>query len=379
MGLFVLAVALAPARAQARRAFVTCEADDRLVVVDLLTMQVLKSLPTGKTPHVVVFTPGGKGYVNNRGSPSLTVVDAHRLEVVRTIPLPATSFQLALSPDGRTLAVACKDRLALLLVDTATDTVLRTVELGPPPAGAPGGALTRHPLWSADSRTVWVPDCAHNTLVHVDAATGALLATLPVPAPVHYLHRWPDARTLCAVTEGAGASSYVVLLDDNATTPAHLRPLPFPAAEKPYLHHGQLAPDLASFFVCRDGGREVLVLDVEGGQQLAQIPTRPGPGHAASSADGRRMFVIHHRDSVVSVIDVAQRMVIKTIQTGAGAKHAHACYLSADGGRFYVANAESGTLVAIDTATLEVAGSVAVGNTPMFFGVQEGEAFPPTE
>jgi len=50
--------------------------------------------------------------------------------VVKTIDLPATSFQLAISPDGKTLAVAYKDALKLSLIDTASDTITKTVDLG---------------------------------------------------------------------------------------------------------------------------------------------------------------------------------------------------------------------------------------------------------
>jgi YVTN family beta-propeller protein len=70
---------------------------------------------------------------NNRGTKELTIIDANGLEVLKTLPLPATSFQLALSPDGKTLAVAYKDTLKVSLIDTVTDEIVKTIPVGKEP------------------------------------------------------------------------------------------------------------------------------------------------------------------------------------------------------------------------------------------------------
>ncbi len=50
-----------------RLAYVPSEGDNNLTVVDLMTEKVIKTLPTGKTPHVLAFTKGGKCYVEQQG------------------------------------------------------------------------------------------------------------------------------------------------------------------------------------------------------------------------------------------------------------------------------------------------------------------------
>lgn len=117
-----------------RLALATSEADRSVVVVDLETEKV-KILPTGMVPHAMAITPGGKIFVSNRGSTELTVINGMAAEVVGTVPLPATSFQLAVSPDGRTLAVAYRDALKLSLVDASTNAIVKTIEVGKPPEG----------------------------------------------------------------------------------------------------------------------------------------------------------------------------------------------------------------------------------------------------
>ena len=136
-----------------RYAFVTNEGDNNLIVVDLNTEKTVRVLPTGKAPHALAFTNKGKGYVNNRGSKDLTVIDGNRFEVITTIPLSATSFQLALSPDGKTLAVAYKDALKVSLIDTSTDSVIKTISIGREPEWAFKGAMMRHPYWSRDPQS----------------------------------------------------------------------------------------------------------------------------------------------------------------------------------------------------------------------------------
>src|SRR5208282_815814 len=202
-----------------RLAYITNEGDNNLMVVDLNAEKVMKTVPTGKTPHALAFTKEGKCYVNNRGTRDLTVIDASRFEVIRTLPLPAISFQLALSPDGKTLAVAYKDALELSLIDTAADNITKTIPIGKAPEGVFKGAMMRHPYWSKD---------------------------------------------------------------------------------------------------------------------------------------GKYIFVIHHKDNVIAVIDTEKREVVKNISVGNGKKQAHAGYFTPDGQYFYMINTEDNVMVKIDVRKMEV-------------------------
>lgn len=137
----------APPSSSERFTFVTSEADNSLTIIDLKTEKMIKRLPMGETPHALVFTKTGKGYVNNRGSRNLTVINGNTFNIIKTIPLPASSFQLALSPDGKTLAVAYKDALQISLIDTVTDTVIKTIAIGKEPGRMIKGAVMKHPYW----------------------------------------------------------------------------------------------------------------------------------------------------------------------------------------------------------------------------------------
>ena len=191
----------AAAGASDRFAFVSSEGDNNLVVIDLNTEKIVKTLPTGKTPHALAFTKDGKGYVNNRGSKELTVIDGNKFEVIRTIALPATSILVALSPDDKILAVVYKDALKVSFLDTATDTIIKTIAIGKEPDGVFKGAMMRHPHWSKDGNVVYATDDVNNNIVKIDAKTAEIKATIALPGPSHYLHPSSDGKLLYSVNE----------------------------------------------------------------------------------------------------------------------------------------------------------------------------------
>ena len=110
--------------------FVTSEADDSLAIIDLKTEKTIKTLPTGKTPHALVFTKTGKGYVNNRGSRDLTVINGNTSNIIKTIPLLASSFQLALSPDGYHLYMVNAGDNAMMKIDVTKMEVIASIPIG---------------------------------------------------------------------------------------------------------------------------------------------------------------------------------------------------------------------------------------------------------
>jgi DNA-binding beta-propeller fold protein YncE len=362
-----------------RLALISSETDGNVVVVDLRTEKTVAVLPTGKVPHAMAITPGGKIFVNNRGTKELTVIDGMAMKVSGTIPLPATSFQLAMSPDGKTLAVAYLDALKLTLVDVASGTIVRTIDVAAAPASGFKGAMMKHPYWTPDGRFVYVADAVNKAIAKVDVAQGKVAKTLAIDGVNHYLHPSPDGKLLYAVNERRGGGTSLVLID--AATDAIVKDLPVALAEgeKALGHHGAFTKDGRHFLFCNEGGNRVSVLDVAKKEWLKTINTGKGPGHAALSPDGRHFFIVHHNDGIITVIDAAKLEVVKNIRIGNGDKQSHAAWFTPDGKAFYVVASGDRALVRIDVATMEVAGRMPVGANSMFFAVKDGNSFPATE
>jgi YVTN family beta-propeller protein len=368
------------ASASDRFAFVTSEDDNNLTILDLNTEKVVKTLPTGKTPHVVAFTSAGRGYVSNRGSRDLTVIDGNTFSVIKTIPLPATSFQLALSPDGNTLAVAYKDALEITLINTATDAVMRTIAVGKRPEGGFRGAMMRHAYWSSDGAYVYASDDVNDSIVKIDIKTGEIKASISLPGPTHYIHPSEAGKLLYAVNEGKkqGGTSITVIdaLRDKVVKDI---PIPLEPGERGSLHHGEFSKDGKYFFVCNEGGWTVSIMDTAKLEIMKTVSVGLGAGHPARTKDGRYFFIIEHRNNFVSVMDIAKQEIVKSIAVGTGKKQAHASYFTPDGKYFYMVNAEDSMMNKIDVSTMQVVSRIPVGKTAMFFAIKEGKEFPGTE
>lgn len=375
-----LATPMAGYAAQAERlALVASEADGNVVVIDLNTEQVSKTLATGKVPHAMAIAPGGKIFVNNRGTKELTVLDGLAVAVAGTVPLPATSFQLALSPDGKTLAVAYKDALDLSLVDVASNAVVKTIEVGKPPEGEFKGVMMKHPYWSPDGQFVYVADAVNKVIVKVDVAQGAVDKVLNIDGVNHYLHPSPDGKLLYAVNEKRGGGASLTLID--AATDAIVKDLPvaLTEGEKGLGHHGAFTSDGRHFLYCNEGGDHISVLDVAKQEWVKTIKTGKGPGHAALSPDGKQFFIVHHNDGVITVIDAARLETVKDIRIGDGDKQAHAAWFTPDGKFFYAVATGDKALVKVDVASLEVVSKMPVGEKSFFFAIKDGQSFPATE
>lgn len=362
-----------------RLALVASETDGNVAVIDLNTEKAVKTLPTGKVPHAMAIVPGGKIFVNNRGTKELTILDGMAVAVAGAVPLPATSFQLALSPDEKTLAVAYKDALKLSLVDVATNAVIKTIEIGKPPEGAFKGVMMKHPYWSPDGKYVYVADAVNKVIAKVDVAQGAVARILNIDGVNHYLHPSPDGKLLFAVNEKRGGGASLTLID--AATDAIVKDLPVALTdgEKGLGHHGAFTRDGRHFLYCNEGGQYVSVLDVAKQSWVKTIKTGKGPGHAALSPDGKQFFIVHHNDGVVTVIDAARLEAVKDIKIGDGNKQAHAAWFTPDGRYFYAVATGDKTLVKVDVAKMEAVSRMPVGGNSFFFAVKDGRSFPATE
>ena len=365
--------------ANERLALVSSEGENLVTILDLHTEKTLKTLPVGKVPHALAASPSGRIFVNNRGSKELTVIDANRLEVVTPIPLPAISFQLALAPDNKTLAVVYKDALKLSLVDVASNSIIRTVEIAEPPAAVFKGPMMLHPYWSPDGRYVYCPESVSKTIVKVEAANGAVVKRIALTGDTHYLQASADGQLLYAVNGSTKEGTSLTLIDAASDEVIADLPIPLAPGEKGLGHHAAFSPDKKFYFFSNLGASGLHVLDVATRKWIKVIKTGKGPGHPAISPDGRYIFVVHHKDGVISVIDLARQEFIKNIKIGEGSEEAHSSYFTPDGRYFYAVASQDNVMAKIDVAKMELSSTIPVARASMFFAIKEGSSYPSTE
>lgn len=108
---------------------VTIENPDGLLLVDPVARKVVKKFDVqGKSPHMVLWGPGGKrAYVSNTNSGTLASIDVATGET-RVIPTGKYPQGGVLSRDGKTIYLTNAESNTIALVDTGSDKVIGQIK-----------------------------------------------------------------------------------------------------------------------------------------------------------------------------------------------------------------------------------------------------------
>lgn len=156
--------------------YVTSENNGTITVIDIAAAKVTKTFKVGRRPRSVAFLPDGtKAYVNAENDGAVTVVDSVKHETIRSIALgtPGVIKPMAvlLSRDGSTLYVSTGRGHKVFVIDTATDQISGSFEVGERPWGI---AL------SPDGKTLFTANGPSNDISVVDLATQKVLQKVKV-------------------------------------------------------------------------------------------------------------------------------------------------------------------------------------------------------
>lgn len=106
------------------------DADNGAVaIVDAKQLQVLQTLTLGGRPEQIVVDAAGVAYVSLRHAGTIARIDAAELKATATWKVGAEPIGLALTPDGKTLAVALAGESKVAFVDTKSGAVTKAVAL----------------------------------------------------------------------------------------------------------------------------------------------------------------------------------------------------------------------------------------------------------
>jgi YVTN family beta-propeller protein len=148
----------------------TCEEDGTIVVIDPVAAKALKTFKVGRRPRNIVFLPdSSKGYVNAENDGAVILFDAVKNEQIQAISLGTPGevkpMGLVLSPDGLKLYVSTGRGHKFYTVDTKTNQVTGSLEVGPRPWGI--GV-------SPDGKTLFTANGPSGDISVVDLATNAI-------------------------------------------------------------------------------------------------------------------------------------------------------------------------------------------------------------
>jgi YVTN family beta-propeller protein len=168
------------AAAVAGRVYVIDAAGNVLLAIDPMAASVIGRVAVGQTPESVAVSPDGRTVaVADARSGDLSLVDSSAMAERTHIPVPGAPVRVAYSPDGRTLAASLNDAGTVALLDA--DGGLRTlIPVGERPDGlafSPDGRFLYVAL-SGDRRVAEVRLADHRVVRMIatgDGPSGLLL------------------------------------------------------------------------------------------------------------------------------------------------------------------------------------------------------------
>jgi YVTN family beta-propeller protein len=241
------------------------------------------------------------------------------------------------------------------------------------------------------------------TLAIVDPASGQVLGKVPVGQGPHELVVSTDGKTAFASNYGTGpAPGHTISMIDIASR-KELRRIDVAPLSRPHglaFANGKLyftieadkkiarydpatdkidwqfdtgqttthmvlpARDAKTIFTSNIGSDSVSMIEQGANGQWTQtvIPVGKGPEGIDLSPDGKHVWSAHSRDGGVSIIDVATKKVVQTVNVGT--KRSNRIKLTPDGKFVLISDLEAGDLVVLDAPARKEIKRIALGRSP---------------
>lgn len=143
--------------------YVACGDDDVIDVIDVATLEVVDSIPTGPSPEVFVFSPDEKLiFVSNEEDSTMEIIDIAAKIVTARVPTGAEPEGVINSVDGKTVFVTSEVADMVHVVDIATARVTKNIIVGTRP---------RRFVVTPDGAELWVTDELSSEVHVIDLAT----------------------------------------------------------------------------------------------------------------------------------------------------------------------------------------------------------------
>lgn len=134
--------------------------DNRLVVIDTKTDQIVKVLPIDGGPVGVGFAPNGDVWIHNDGDGAVHVIDGKTDTVVKTLKgLGIGAGRMAVSPDGKWAASTHGGSQDVAIIDAVNKEVVGTVTIGRGPG---------FPVFSPDGTKLYVMNSGEGDVCVID-------------------------------------------------------------------------------------------------------------------------------------------------------------------------------------------------------------------
>jgi YVTN family beta-propeller protein len=178
-------------------AFVTNQLDANVGVVETATNTETATIPVPFNPFRVVAAFDGHSAFVSGNSPVIAVVDRLTGTVTATIPIPDLSNGLALNSTGTKLYASLLFSGAVVEIDVASRTVLRTISI-------PGAGTMQAVALSRDDAELYVADEGAGQLWIIDLAAGNVSGSVALGGGAFEAKVTPDNVHILVALSGSG-------------------------------------------------------------------------------------------------------------------------------------------------------------------------------
>ena len=290
-------------------------------------------------------------YVTNNGDTTLSVINTATNTVTSTIQLGATPGYLAIDPARSLAYVATNSPQTVTVVNLLNNTVAAVI---------PVGVFPYSIALSANGAFAYVTDTSSETVTVIDTATNTVVAS-PAVEFSYGAALAPDGSLW--VSQNSGDISVINTATNTVTST-------FPTGIDNPWNAGVFTPNGAVAYLAVNGN--TLVMDVATRTPIADIVTGGLEFGLAVTPDGAFVYqpFLGVGPGGVAVIDTASNTVVDTLLAGALPVEVA---ITPDGAFAYVTVAD-GTVSVINTATRTVVATVPVGGFP--FGIKMARLAP---
>jgi len=234
----------------------------------------------------------------------------------QTLDLGGMLIGMALSPDGRCLAVSGARDLTLRLVDLDSWKVTASVRFGNPDdsprhSHMTHGLASTHPVWLSDGSGILTQDNIHEEVVLI-GKDGKERARTRMKSGVHtfLMIKTSEALALAEGTVDGSEPPRVVILALPSLKVVREIVVPLEPQEPAKLHHGALSPDGEIVVVANMGpmhgeqyGKTVAAIRWRTGEVLWHVSTVRNAGHVRF-LDRERVVILGHHAEEMAILDV---------------------------------------------------------------------------
>ncbi|MEM9584365.1 MAG: YVTN family beta-propeller repeat protein [Pseudomonadota bacterium] len=303
----LIALITVTAPAFADEIWVSNEKDDTVSVIDIETLEVVRTIDVGERPRGITFAKDYSVlYVCASDSDTVQVIDPETGKVLHELPSGEDPEQFVLHPDNRHLYIANEDDAITTVVDTQTRSVVAQIDVGIEPEGM---------AVSPDGKIAITTSETTNMAHWIDTTTQELFANTLVDSRPRHAEFVKGGTELWVSAEIGGTISVFdvetqteqakISFEVDGVHPDRVQPVGF-----------EMTAGDTHAFVALGPSNHVAVVNAETYEVEDYILVGRRVWHMDFNADRSLVFTTNGVSGDVTVIDVAKREAIKSIKVG---------------------------------------------------------------